>query len=169
MQPQKVPSPPFLPGTRPCVLSQQHLGRCIRMQSVDGCWLNPALALMSGSWSLPPHTWWEGVGSIAGIPRGFLSGALPSPSLVPQPLPSWKSLLPFSHLSVLSPPLGCAAINNSRPPSPPSHSSNGEGCGWRGCMLECQGSGGFPQWGPSPRPVTQPQGRAWGGERPGSP
>lgn len=56
MKPQKVPSPPFLPGTRPCVLSQQHLGRCIRMQSVDGCWLSPALALMSGSWSpFPPH------------------------------------------------------------------------------------------------------------------
>ena len=75
----------------------------------------------------------------------FSQTRFPSPFL-----PSWKSLLQFSHLSVLSPPLGCAAINNSQvPPSPPSCSSNrGEGCGCRGSMLECQGSGGLPPVGP---------------------
>ena len=171
MKPQKVPSPPFLPGTRPCVLSQQHLGRCIRIQSVDGCWLSPALALMSGSWSPFPPTWWEGVWSIAGIPRGFLSGALPSPSLVPQPLPSWKSLLLFSHLSVLSPLLGCAAINNSQGPPPllPTALTEERAVVGVAPCWSVRDRGGFPQWGPSPCPVTRPQGRAWGGERPGPP
>lgn len=167
MKPQKVPSSPFLPGTRPGVLSQQHLGRCIRVQSVDGRWLSPALALMSGSWSPFPATRWEGVWSIAGIPRGFLSGALPSPSPVPRPLPSWKSLLPFSHLSVLSPPLGCAAINNSQVPPPLLPAALTEERAVVG-VAPCW-SVRDPQWGPSPRPVTRPQGRDWGSERPGPP
>lgn len=110
------PQPPFSCGDEASVLSQQHLGRSIRVESVDGCWLSSALAPMSGPWR--PPTWWEGVWPVVGIPRGFLSGALPSPSPVPWFLPSWKSVLRFSRLSVLSPPLGCAAINNSQVPAP---------------------------------------------------
>lgn len=93
--------------------------------------------------------------------------ALPSPSPVPRPLPSWKSLLPFSHLSVLSPPLGCAAINNSQVPPPLLPAALTEERAVVG-VAPCW-SVRDPQWGPSPRPVTRPQGRDWGSERPGPP
>lgn len=36
------PQPHFLLGTRPGVLSQQHLGRSVCMQLADGCWLSSA-------------------------------------------------------------------------------------------------------------------------------
>ncbi|XP_055264584.1 uncharacterized protein LOC129544724 [Moschus berezovskii] len=146
------PQPPVSSGTRPGVPSQPHLGRSIHMQSVDGCWLSSALVLMSGSWS-PSQ---EGVWSVVGIPRGFLSGALPSPSPVPRFLSCWKALLQFSHLSALSPPLGCAAINNSQVPPPrlPAALTEERAVvgGWRGSMLECQGSGELPPVGPLTSP-----------------
>ena len=85
MKPQKVRSAPFLPGTRPCVLSQQHLGRCIRMQSVDGCRLSPARALMSGSWSPCPPPGGKAFGPLPGSPEASFQGLFPlrSPSLCP--------------------------------------------------------------------------------------
>lgn len=105
MKPQKVRSPPLPSGDEalcpvPAAPGQVHphaVGGRLPAEPCTG----------SDEWLLEPlpPTWWEGVWPVAGIPRGFLSGALPSP--VPQPLPS---------LSVPSPPLGCAAVNNSQGP-----------------------------------------------------
>lgn len=152
---QEVPSPPFLAGTQAGVSCPSSTWAGVSVELVDGCWLEFALAPMSGPLEAP--TWWEGVWPIVGIPRGF-SGALPSPSPVPGFCPPEVSAPVFSDCQS-SPPLGCAAIINSQVPAllsfPQPH--RGEGC-WHGpCWSASQGSGDPPVGAPSPLPSDRAQ------------